>query len=31
VNVRYGDEFFEFLQNTQNTFAEILRESGAIK
>jgi len=30
-NVRYGDEFFEFLQNTQNTFAEILRESGAIK
>lgn len=30
-NVRYGDDFFEFLQNTQNTFAEILRESGAIK
>jgi putative tricarboxylic transport membrane protein len=30
-NVRYGSEFSDFLQNTQNTFAEILRESGAIK
>ena len=30
-NVRYGDEFFAFLENTQNSFAEILREAGAIK
>jgi len=30
-NVRYGDEFAAFLENTQNTFAEILREQGAIK
>jgi putative tricarboxylic transport membrane protein len=30
-NVRYGSEFSEFLQNTQNAFAEILREAGAIK
>lgn len=30
-NVRYGEEFFAFLENTQNAFAEILREAGAIQ
>lgn len=30
-NVKYGEEFAAFLQQTQNTFAEILREKGAIK
>jgi putative tricarboxylic transport membrane protein len=30
-NVRYGEDFRSFLQNTQDTFAEILREHGAIK
>jgi putative tricarboxylic transport membrane protein len=30
-NVRYGDDFRDFLENTQNAFAEILREHGAIK
>jgi putative tricarboxylic transport membrane protein len=30
-NVRYGDDFFTFLENTQNAFADILREAGAIQ
>ena len=30
-NVKYGDDFATFLEETQNTFAEILREKGAIK
>jgi putative tricarboxylic transport membrane protein len=30
-NVRYGEEFATFLDNTQNTFEEILREKGAIQ
>ena len=30
-NIRYGDEFHTFLQDTQGKFAEILREHGAIK
>ena len=30
-NVLYGEEFRTFLQNTQDTFAQILREAGAIK
>ena len=29
-NVRYGEDFRTFLQNTGDTFAEILREAGAI-
>jgi putative tricarboxylic transport membrane protein len=31
ANVRYGDEFAQFLQTTQENFAKILREQGAIK
>jgi putative tricarboxylic transport membrane protein len=30
-NIRYGDDFRAFLENTQNTFAEILRKHGAIQ
>jgi putative tricarboxylic transport membrane protein len=30
-NVLYGEDFRAFLQKTQNTFADILRKSGAIK
>lgn len=30
-NIRYGDDFKAFLQETQDRFAEILREQGAIK
>ena len=30
-NIRYGDDFRDFLENTQNAFAEILREHGAIQ
>ena len=30
-NVKYGDEFAAFLEQTQNTFSEILREKGAIQ
>jgi putative tricarboxylic transport membrane protein len=29
-NIRYGDDFTAFLRNTQDTFARILREQGAI-
>ncbi|MEX2541339.1 MAG: tripartite tricarboxylate transporter substrate-binding protein [Trueperaceae bacterium] len=29
-NIRYGDEFTAFLQNTQDSFERILREQGAI-
>ncbi len=29
-NVLYGDEFFDFLLNVRDTFADILREQGAI-
>ena len=30
-NVLYGEEFAAFLSNTQDTFAKVLREAGAIK
>ena len=30
-NVRYGDEFSQFLETTQEAFAKILREKGVIK
>lgn len=30
-NVKYGEDFAAFLEQTQNTFAEILRETGAIR
>jgi putative tricarboxylic transport membrane protein len=30
-DIRYGDEFFEMLTETQNAFERILRESGAIE
>lgn len=29
-NVRYGDEFYDFLLNVRDTFRDILREEGAI-
>lgn len=29
-NVRYGDDFFDFLLNVRDTFRDILREEGAI-